>query len=335
MVATTRKRIPKEFLRIDANFRRAWLTVTDGPHPEEGKRYRETYPGREIAHHWHRNKVPSGRASNFYFVNGTIYSYGSHFPIARHVINRRGERAIFFTTRTYSNTTARHLSYTRRAIPSGELVFHVHNPNADIKSEHRANLEWIKNEVMEAIDKASRARSNKPYYDGRALRLIQEGNAYAAWVGLKDRLGPPGGGDLGSWAAKVQEEARIAQERANAKQEEMRRKSLAEWDLKLKEWQSGEGDRKDVGRDPRTGRCFVRVSRGKYLQTSLGMTIPLAEVMPVLEMIRRGMAGNIVDERPTVQDWEGHANFDHKFFEIGCHTIDFAEIERAATAAGL
>lgn len=45
-----------------------------------------------------------------YFEGPTIFSYGSHFPIATHVTNARGERAVIFTRETYSVTTQKHMS---------------------------------------------------------------------------------------------------------------------------------------------------------------------------------------------------------------------------------
>ncbi len=324
---------------------RSWLTTTDRP-PEPEGRVRTVFPSSEVAHRWASNLNWEGYnagTKNFYFYQGTIFSYGSHFPIARHVITRKGERIILFTTRSYSSTTAGHKCDVRRAIPKDVPVFHVHGVYADTKAEHRDNLKRIEEEALELVKQAGRARSRKSLLLNEALGLIQSGNAYAEAVGLKERISSPGEGDLASWAANIQEEARIALERANAKAEARQRKELKEWELRLKDWQEGkEVDYRSVARDPRTDHCFVRVSRGKYLQTSLGMTIPMAEVMPVLETLRQSAVPQAFKEGEKVvtggfqiQDWEGTIVWHEKVFQIGCHTIDFAEIERAASAAGL
>jgi hypothetical protein len=79
----------------------------------------------QIAHLWMNKKQDHARDSreSFYFRGDTIYSYGSHFPIARHVRNSRGEDAVLMTTDTYSNTTAKHISMVRSALHG--TVIHV------------------------------------------------------------------------------------------------------------------------------------------------------------------------------------------------------------------
>ena len=69
---------------------------------------RHVYPNHEIPHLWVHQSQDEARNStgSFYFEGPTIYSYGSHFPIARYVTNERGERAILFTTAHHSVTTS-------------------------------------------------------------------------------------------------------------------------------------------------------------------------------------------------------------------------------------
>ena len=59
--------------------------------------------------------------NNFYFDGDTIYSYGSHFPIARHVETKRG-RAVLFTTRDYSVTTSGHKWTVLAALPTPDRI---------------------------------------------------------------------------------------------------------------------------------------------------------------------------------------------------------------------
>ena len=70
------------------------------------KRKKHVFDTGEIPHLWaHRTQDEArNRQGNLYFTGDTIYSYGSHFPIARHVTNDAGERAVLFTTATYSVT---------------------------------------------------------------------------------------------------------------------------------------------------------------------------------------------------------------------------------------
>ena len=91
------------------------------------KKQKHVFNTGEIPHLWaHRTQDDArNRQGNLYFEGDTIYSYGSHFPIARHVTNEAGERAVLFTTASYSVTTSGHCSAVRSAIPSGIPVFHV------------------------------------------------------------------------------------------------------------------------------------------------------------------------------------------------------------------
>jgi len=58
----------------------------------------------QIAHLWANQHQSEARNSsrNLFFNNDTIYSYGHHFPIGKHVKNNAGEYATLFTLRTYS-----------------------------------------------------------------------------------------------------------------------------------------------------------------------------------------------------------------------------------------
>jgi len=79
----------------------------------------------DIAHEWACDSEGKGigAAANILYANGVIYSYGSHFVIAKHVKNGKGERAILFTERSYSQTTAKHISAVESAVSHLNLIF--------------------------------------------------------------------------------------------------------------------------------------------------------------------------------------------------------------------
>lgn len=124
-------------------------------------REKHVFPTDEIAHLWAHQTQTEARNphGNFYFNDKTIYSYGSHFPIARHVTNDKGEAAILFTNRSYSSTTAKHIHIVRQAIPRGIPVFYVHNPEHDIKGEYRTQ----RIDVEALIKKLQAARPDNRY----------------------------------------------------------------------------------------------------------------------------------------------------------------------------
>jgi hypothetical protein len=124
-------------------------------------RVKKVYPTDEIAHLWAHQTQSEARnpGGNFYFQDKTIYSYGSHFPIARHVTNDKGEAAILFTNRTYSNTTAKHIGNVRQSLPPGVPVFYVHNPKDQTASEYRTQ----RADVEALIKKLQAARPDNRY----------------------------------------------------------------------------------------------------------------------------------------------------------------------------
>jgi hypothetical protein len=83
-----------------------------------------------VAHTWAHQQQNEAYTPNrsFYFYGPTIYSYGSHFPIAKHATNSKGENRILFTTRKYSNTTAKHINKVWSSIPNKENMIFCNNP---------------------------------------------------------------------------------------------------------------------------------------------------------------------------------------------------------------
>jgi hypothetical protein len=83
-----------------------------------------------VAHTWAHQQQNEAYTPNrsFYFYGPTIYSYGSHFPIAKHATNSKGENKILFTTRKYSNTTAKHINKVWSSIPNRENMIFCYNP---------------------------------------------------------------------------------------------------------------------------------------------------------------------------------------------------------------
>lgn len=81
---------------------------------------KQVFNSSEVAHVWATQNQDAGRNSqdNFYFKQGTIYSYGPHFPIATIEGND-----VFFTLDSYSNTTAKHIGRARRAVSHKNIIY--------------------------------------------------------------------------------------------------------------------------------------------------------------------------------------------------------------------
>jgi len=106
---------------------------------------KQVFNTKELTHIWAQQTQQSGRAGSIYFEGATIYSYGAHFPIA----TIKGE-TVFFTVRSYSNTTAKHINQTRGAI-SHKTLIHVYSvPTGNfyyLTGTHDENFNYWKREI--------------------------------------------------------------------------------------------------------------------------------------------------------------------------------------------
>lgn len=158
---------------------------------------RATVFGGATAVRWAMGDAPEGKnrsgvGGNFWFDDGTIYSYGRHFPVARHVrAVGGGPPFVLLTTRTRSNTTAKHVRAVRNACGRTAwttVVFHVADVMADSAAKHGENLASIRAEVAVLTELARRAVTKGPIYLSQAADLTAAGNAYAKMIGLPDRV---------------------------------------------------------------------------------------------------------------------------------------------------
>ena len=197
-------------------------TKTDRP-----KRERHVFPTDEIAHLWAHQTQSDARnqQGNFYFTGATIYSYGSHFPIAKHVTNKRGKKAILFTTRSYSNTTGGHIAAVRQAIPAGVTVFKVYSIQDWQAFKHAENLKAFADVAKDKVETAKRSRKNGSSELAAAFGLQQTAIEYGKFFSVKfpkaDWKFLPKGEELAELTKKLSERearAKVLDDAANARQ---------------------------------------------------------------------------------------------------------------------
>ena len=156
----------------------------------------------ECAHRWaadidgnDHGKTSNG---NIYFERGVIYSYGSHFPIARHVKNAAGNRAVLVTTETSSMTTAMHVSRVRRACHHlrtyhAPLIAKTFQHDLD-SGDHAFNVKHFQTVYDAAIERAARIGAAGYMDADRALEYANAdriaGDDYAEFFGTGDCVVP-------------------------------------------------------------------------------------------------------------------------------------------------
>jgi hypothetical protein len=113
----------------------------------------------DIAHLFANKLQEEARTSNnsFFFRNNTIYSYGYHFPIAKH-IEFKGVQALLFTLRKYSNTTAKHINYVSQATNHLNKIYCAH-PEAP----HEDNFKFWLEQCQEICNKLAKAKKPEIY----------------------------------------------------------------------------------------------------------------------------------------------------------------------------
>lgn len=141
----------------------------------------------EVARLWVEQTQDEARnnGGTFWYRGDTIYSYGRHFPIARHVTHN-GLAAVLLTTRGYSNTTAVQIGYVRSKL-SGRIVFDVPDPSID---DHTGNPKsYVARAESELLRSAKAIRDDtREHYQFAAERIVKQGNAYASFFGCLWRL---------------------------------------------------------------------------------------------------------------------------------------------------
>ena len=130
-------------------------------------RVKQVYPYDELASVWLSQSQDTGRSpgERMYFSGDTIYSYGSHFPIARLFDSPNGEPVILFTTRSYSNTTSKHVRVVQQAVRSSSrrVVYCMYPQAADNAAQHEVNLADFKQHMDAAAVKHAKARKPELY----------------------------------------------------------------------------------------------------------------------------------------------------------------------------
>lgn len=131
------------------------------------RRTKQVFSTNEVPHLWANQSQNSARNAqgNVFFEGRTIFSYGKHFPIATIQGND-----VLFTLRSYSNTTAKHISHVRGAISHKNIIwcnavpvpyYGDRNPvnKQSFTLEHMKNLNYWKNQLTELFTELGNKRN--------------------------------------------------------------------------------------------------------------------------------------------------------------------------------
>jgi predicted DNA-binding protein (UPF0278 family) len=277
----------------------------------------------EVAHFWANQVQAQGKGSNMFYENGTIYSYGYHFPIARHI----GNNVILFTTRNYSISTSKHISYTKQAIPgynnviyADDIEIRLKSPSRFNKTIHAKNVLSMLNTIKNNLDKSTRARSNKEFYLADASRNINNMVKYIDLFKCKSIL-PYKTKKLVNEILNgnqycLLELAEKERKALKQKQALLKKKALKD----LKKWRNGEIYDLPFGLNKR----YLRLVNNE-VETSGHIKISAELFLEYYKRLKSGfdLTGLKISHYRIDKQTE-------KSLKIGCHSIDIDEIENIA-----
>lgn len=301
-------------------------------------RQRYVYPTNEIAHLWIHQSQDNARnqTNNLYFYGNTIYSYGSHFPIAQ--IYDKDSHIVFMTTKTYSNTTSKHINYVQYAI-NHKQIFNV--PNVEVnnirdKNSHKGNLNHYFDLIEVLVGKHKRAR--KYSYKGEINQNLNELRLYIKLFKLrnfltKDEKELVDNEDIIHILCDKKTNNSISfidirkrkEKNANARERKRQQKRLNDWlgfKLKFKTNKVYLRLNERYERIPlKISECNINNNR-HGVQTSHGAWVSLKSAVILWKMIKtkKDVKGHKIDYY-TVTSLNGT-------LKIGCHEIELEEVKR-------
>lgn len=245
------------------------------------------------------------QTNNFYFHQDMIFSYGSHFCIARHLDNN----TLLFTERSYSNSTAKHIAHVRNAANHLNKVF-CYDPTGT----HLDNFNYWINEAEFNINKLKTARKPEIYiFELQSIKNKAE--RYANFFNIEIPL------QL-TKALEITEKAQILeyleQKEAIIKADKLKKEKALkkEHARALEKWRKFE--------TPyiyqRDGFDYLRFNKEKQrFETSQRVEIPLALGLKLYDKIKNGI------QFEKVLDYEVK-EINKNFIQVGCHKITLKEI---------
>lgn len=263
----------------------------------------------DVPHRWAQRAGGAGKGSNFFYDGDTIYSYGRHFPIAKHMDSPKGVHFIAFNPETYSSTTTRHQSYTRRAIADGIPVIHV-----DPRDTLTQWVGYLMERCERVYKKFKAARTNKSWHAASFVRVQHQLQF------LKEQY------DLDIAIPEIENMAALLEQQKLREEERERAKAiLAAADVDA--WKRG-----TRSQCPHTSKIHLRVN-GENIETSWGANVPLAVAPGLWTAVETCRTTKSV-YLPITAFEVGHYRLtkihENGNIAIGCHLIHYDELRRIA-----
>ena len=269
----------------------------------------------QVAHLWANKLQNEARTptNNLYFHNDTIYSYGSHFPIAKH-IERGGENKILFTLKSYSNTTSKQISIVRGASSHIDKIY-CYN-----LTDHEENFKTWLNEAKNIG--RSLLKAKKPeIYISQLNNIKSQVDKYTQFFEIKtpltlaEALNVQNKNEFLEFSGKLAELQKAETKKKLAEAKKLLKKELTKWYNFETNYLY-----------KRLDRDFLRYNTEKNrFETTQRVEIPFVIAKKFYECLEK----NILKVGDSVLDYS--INYiDKKIIKIGCHTFEIAYLNQLA-----
>lgn len=258
------------------------------------------------------NATNSGRT--LFFEKKSIYSYGRHFAIARHVENNEGAKALLFTTRVYSNTTAKHIAVVRNATSHLNKIY-CYNPN----STQVENMESYLNSVKNALSNLDKAKKPAKYIL-EAEQVQAQAHKFAEFYGIKTKQIDTliDSAKSGKYSELLAKERKAKERKAKAEQKQAEKAFL----ISLDKWRKFETS---ILYGRHFGFDYLRINKDKNrIETSQGVKIPIEVAKLAFNWIKTKVKCTD-DCNYKIIDFEVK-ELNEKYLIAGCHKVSMEEI---------
>ena len=276
----------------------------------------------EVCHVFAARQQEYGAASRVFFEGDVLYSYGRHFPMA--AFSNKGSNVVYFTTRGYSSSTSKHLSYARSALSHFDIIY-CYDPFSAREGNHSKNLEDFENRAKYPAQKLVRARKPEIYLSEIAS-IRAEFEAYVEHFKIAKKyykkfvylfIQSKEGG------TEATEKERKAIEREKRRREKQARIDNA---AEIEEFMNFERARIYT----RIGIDYLRYNpTNEMIETSQAVRIDKSEAERLYKWVLRTIEqGGCTGCNEIVDGMYKVSSVSKEFFTVGCHTIPMSEVYR-------
>jgi hypothetical protein len=270
----------------------------------------------ELAHVWANQLQNEGRSANMFFNGASIYSYGSHYEIAKFVDAPNGEPVVFINSNGYSSSTGKHTNHVINAIPKNIKRFLVPffrssgyysgNSQAFNLENLGGMIEKISVEIDTLLKSQLSARSNT-YHFYKASRLRATQIEICELFNLKAPIEPE------NWL-KASEKATFLDATASDRQKVKEAKELVRIKEHLAKWLNHEFN----GQFYNIPIHFRLSKDGSNIETTKGAKVSKIEALKLLSKVRANQ--DVIGENIGGFTVLGYNDQD---ITIGCHIMNW------------